>query len=319
MLEDVFDLPFERRARPAADEVATLECAQIRFQPGDELIHRSRPERAADHRRCLEGRLVGLPEQVDARGEDRLHRVRDVEAGRQLRRVPRTVRPLEDAGVDQAAEHFLDEERVSLRALHDKLPHRCRELGGEQRLDERRRCVLRQRLEPDRLAVDACVPPPREIGPACRQQQKRPGYVARKPLDQVEQGRLCPMHVLDQDDDPPFSRELREEGGPGGVQAVPSREWMEVARDVEAQRQPQDLALAEPAARLLRRIAFEDRKVLLQDLRQRPVRDALAVGEAAADPPQRARLLVGELLPELAHQPRLAEPRVAEHRDEHRP
>ena len=131
MLEDVFDLPFERRARPAADEVATLECAQIRFQPGDELVHRSRPERAADHRRCLEGRLVGLPEQVDARGEDRLHRVRDVEAGRQLRRVPRTVRPLEDAGVDQAAEHFLDEERVSLRALHDEPPHRCRELGGE--------------------------------------------------------------------------------------------------------------------------------------------------------------------------------------------
>ena len=103
------------------------------------------------------------------------------------------------------------------------------------------------------------------------------------------------------------------------MQAVAGRERMEIAGDVEAQREPEDVALTEPSARFLGWVALEDREVLLQHLRHWPVRDPLAVGEAAADPPQRARLFVGELLPELPHQPRLAEPRVAEHGDEHRP
>src|SRR5438105_10932086 len=56
--------------------------------------------------------------------------------------------------------------------------------------------------------------------------------------------------------------------------------------------------------------------MLAQDLGERPVRDCLPVGEAAARAPQRLRRFVGEPLPELAHEPCLADAGVAEDRDQ---
>ena len=58
--------------------------------------------------------------------------------------------------------------------------------------------------------------------------------------------------------------------------------------------------------------------MLLQDLGDGPVRDAMAIRQAAAGPPQRLGRLGGKHLPELPDEPRLAHARVSHDRDEMR-
>jgi len=57
--------------------------------------------------------------------------------------------------------------------------------------------------------------------------------------------------------------------------------------------------------------------MLLQDLGQRPVGDALAVGEAAPGASYRLGVFSPELLPELTHQACLADAGIAQDGDQH--
>jgi hypothetical protein len=122
------------------------------------------------------------------------------------------------------------------------------------------------------------------------------------------------VQVLDEDDDRLLPHEILEELDPRLVQALARREGVQVAGDVEAERQAEHSARVEEAERRLGRIAFEQPQVLLQHLSERPVGDALAVGQAAARPPEGRRVLVAEPLPELPREPRLAHAGVAHHR-----
>src|SRR5215213_3488414 len=88
---------------------------------------------------------------------------------------------------------------------------------------------------------------------------------------------------------------------------------MRVGFGLEAERQRE--RLAEPLEHDLRRVALEQAEMLLQHLAERPVRDAPAVRQAAAGPPQRLGPLVAQPLPELTHEPRLADAGVAHERD----
>ena len=126
------------------------------------------------------------------------------------------------------------------------------------------------------------------------------------------------MHVLDQHHERPLRNEVGQEPNPSGMQPVAGSQRVKVARDVEAERQPEDLVLAESRTHVVGRVALEDAEVLFQDLREGPERDAVAVRHAAAGAPQRLGLLVGKPFPELAHQACLADAGVALHRDEHR-
>src|SRR6266480_3096493 len=56
--------------------------------------------------------------------------------------------------------------------------------------------------------------------------------------------------------------------------------------------------------------------MLLQHLRERPVRDALAIVETPSGPPQRLGRAVAQPFPEFAHDPCLADPRIPEDRYE---
>src|SRR5438445_863167 len=94
---------------------------------------------------------------------------------------------------------------------------------------------------------------------------------------------------------------------------------MQVAGDVQAEREAEDLTIAERAAYFVRRVVLEDREMFLQDLGEGPVRYPLAVGETAAGPEQRLGLGLGEVSPELPHEARLPDTRVADDRDEHGP
>ena len=102
------------------------------------------------------------------------------------------------------------------------------------------------------------------------------------------------------------------------MQPVLRRERMQVARDVQPECEAEDLALVEPVAHHVGRVALEDAEVLFQNFAERPVGDALAVGETSPRSAQRLRLRLRKLLPQLADQTCLADAGVAENRDEDR-
>ena len=147
VLERVFGLALERGPRAPADEVTVLEDAEVGLLLAEQLVHRAGPEDSADDCGGLESGLVRRLEQIDARGEDRLHRIGHGESGRQRRRAPRAVRPLQHALVDQAADDLLDEERIPLGCFQDQVPD-LGKLDGEQPLDEHAGIVRGQRIEP---------------------------------------------------------------------------------------------------------------------------------------------------------------------------
>src|SRR5919201_776331 len=93
---------------------------------------------------------------------------------------------------------------------------------------------------------------------------------------------------------------------------------MKITRDIETQREPENVVRIEPLERGLRRVALQEPEVLSQRLAERPVRSPRSVGEAASGAPQRFRILVGEPFPELARQPRLADAYIAENGHEPR-
>src|SRR2546422_49584 len=103
----------------------------------------------------------------------------------------------------------------------------------------------------------------------------------------------------------PRVREPVRGGGGGGPVA-----------HIQPESQSQDLARAETFEHPRRRVALEDPEMFLQHLRERPVRDALAVGETPSGPPQRLGRAVAQPFPEFAHDPCLADPRISEDRHE---
>ena len=138
----------------------------------------------------------------------------------------------------------------------------------------------------------------------------RASGIARNAFEEIEQVVFRPVDVLDEHEERPVGRQLLDELDGRFVQLLPSLERMQLSGDVEAERQAQDLPLAESLADRLRWVAVMDAELLPHDLAQRPVRDPVAVGETTTRPAQWRRLLLGEQLPELADEARLPDARA---------
>jgi hypothetical protein len=93
-------------------------------------------------------------------------------------------------------------------------------------------------------------------------------------------------------------------------------ERVEVLADVQPEDETEDLARMEESQEVGRGLSLRNPELLAKHFGQRTVGHAAAVRDAPAGPAQRLRRTVGEQLPELAHEPRLADPRVADDRDE---
>jgi len=138
-------------------------------------------------------------------------------------------------------------------------------------------------------------------------------------LDQVEHRRLRPVDVLEDDDERPLACERLEqlprcpEGflGGGRVAAEPDRRRDPVDDDrrILAVREQ----LRDPVPLLLEREAVPQLRNVADDLVERPERDPLAVGQAAASHPARPTL---ERVEEFGGEARLADARCAEDREE---
>src|SRR5262245_2643639 len=89
---------------------------------------------------------------------------------------------------------------------------------------------------------------------------------------------------------------------------------VELTRGVTAQRQGEYLVAAELPSHVLRRLPFSYAEPLSHDLPEGPVRDSVAVREAAARPDRRAGLLGTEHVLQLTDEARLPDPRLADDR-----
>src|SRR6266508_4548551 len=280
-------------------------------------------EELADHGGTLEDAALTEGQLIEAGGEESLDRRRGLHVGKLVHRAPTPVFPLKATTVDEHGEHLLDEERVALargHELRDALGGRLAEQVPDQPLD----LVVPQRLEQDRSRVDLPTAPcgalVEELGP--READKEDRRVARpvgEVLDEVEERRLGPLHVVERHYDRSLLRQRFDQ--------LPHRPERLLVRGVALPEagggcEPVDddlgLGLAceergQLRASVLRRVAWADRGGLADELRERPEGDALAVGHAAAH--QDARLFA-ELREELVHEPRLPDARRAEDREE---
>jgi hypothetical protein len=77
-------------------------------------------------------------------------------------------------------------------------------------------------------------------------------------LQQIEEGILGPVEILDQHGGRTGLCELIEQRDPGILEAIAGSKRVQVACDVQSERQPQDLTLAESVQDYLRRVPVED-------------------------------------------------------------
>ena len=198
-------------------------------------------------RAALEDASLGRLELVEPRGEQRVQRRRDDDLALRL------------AG---HRDHLLDEERVAACGARDPL---AQVLGGVLG-DELANVVVGKRLEPERHRPGG--PLIGERGPChAEQQDRRVRGEQRDVLDQVVEGLLAPLDVVEHDHQRPLRRGLlqRLAEGPGDLL-----------------RRRRRIALAEQRADRRRRSLVGRHEVeLLQHFDDGPVGDPLAVREAA--------------------------------------
>ena len=299
-------------------------------RPGDPSEQRA-AERLAEHRGVLHERTLRIGEAVEARGDQALQRLRHVERADLPDDAVR--RPVldDEAAVEKHADRLDCVQRDPLctveNRVHDVLRH-ARDEAGEELLHRRRR----ERLEIDgregALAGAPGRPPLRQFR-ACERDDEDP-LVARpleQVLDEIEQALVRPLQILEHEHDRVRVGHPLEEQPPRGeellllalLRSSPPQKLQQPWLDERALFLVEDV-LPEGRTKLLRAglLAFVlgDAAAHPHHVGERPVRDAFAVGEAAAAvPPDRLRDPV-EVLVELPADPRLADPGDAGDRDE---
>jgi len=244
VLDRVLAFAGHRRAVPPPDEVALLEHGEVGRRPLDEVVDGPGPEDTADHGGSLQRSLLGGRQQVDARGEHRLDRVRHVKALGQPRVRPAAVEALEHAAVDQRGDQLLDEEGVALGALDDDAPQGRGQLRTEQLVEEVRHLVRRQRFEREERRV---VPSSAPSGPSLeqlrasgREDEQRSIDAADERLDQVAKIVLGPVQVLDQQHARPLPHKVAEKLYPRVVQPFTADQWVQILADRQAERESEE-------------------------------------------------------------------------------
>ena len=232
-------------------------------------------------------------------------------------RLPVAVVAREQSVVDQHREHLLDEERVSLRGAHDPVADGLVELRAAEEVgDELHGFTVAQPFEEHRGGVELPAAPARplveELGTReADEQDRRFASPVGQMLDEVEERGLGPLQVVEEDDEragPAFR--LEETADRPGRFVRRSGILSEVDRGGDPLRDQRCLVAgqnaSDPGERFLSVATAEG-------LGERPVRDALAVGKAAA---AHHRRLASDTRQELRDQPRLADARGPENREQ---
>jgi hypothetical protein len=210
-------LPFDRGLPRRPHEISAHELVQpvahralVRVA---DCRKRSRPEDLADDGRVLEQALTLGAQRVEPSRDQRLQRLRYGHV---------VARPLA-----QHLHELLRVERVTAGAIEQPLLRLGRKNGPlEQRADQPRGVVVRERRERDRRRVSRAAAPRRvqlvELRPCGAEDDERHrGRPRDEVLDELEQRRTCPLQVLDREHERPLRRHCLEEGPPRGERLVP--------------------------------------------------------------------------------------------------
>ena len=294
-----------------ADEPALHEGAHLGARAG-QRGQACRSERAADHRGGLKRLLRLGREQVDAGGEDALNGVRDAEIDRGVAQRPAAGSPLEQPSVEEVREHFLDEERVSLRVAGDQL--QCARLERAPASAASMSSVTSSSARRSRLSMSA---PGNTARSGRMVASTRTGPSAsestRSSTSTSGSAAQCRSSMTSTAGLP--RAELRDQLHPLVLQLQQRGPRVEIAGDVETEREAEDLAAGEPLQRVLGRVLLAQAELLSQHVGERAVGHAAAVGEAATEP---KRGPGRQPLPELADEARLAHARLTHDRGEPR-
>ena len=281
--------PDQLLARQREETARDVGAQSFRGQRRD----RSGVEDLALHGAALDDCALLRVQPVQAGREQELDRRRNGHVREVLDRAPRAVLEPQQSVVDQHREHLLDEQRVALGRLEDPGPGGWRDLGtAEEVVHQRRRRLAVERLQQDRARVHLPARPPRadleKLRARHAEEQER--GVARpvgEVLDQVEEGRLGPVDVVEHHGHRPVAREVLEELADAPERLL-GRDGL--APREEAGDQRHDPVGIVGAGRDPRELRAGDADVvgslhagrLLHHLGQRVERDALPVGQAPA-------------------------------------
>ena len=277
----------------APEELLAPERAQ---DPVDRLVvllrdepEAVRPHDAAHHRGVAEQLLLSRWEEVDPSGHDPEHAVGE---------------PLDVPAGGVHAHELLRVERIARRLCHDRFAEACvGRIAAQERLDEVCGLGGRQRAERHGQRVPLAATP---LRPALEQLRARAAdHEQRRALDEVDEGVdeveqpvVGPLEVVEDEHERPPLRERLEEDAPAGEELRVTFAEADVLghepdERLEARSDPASLRLAYQllhGVRELRRsrarvIVLVDSRLRLDDLAERPERDAVAVRQAPAVPP----------------------------------
>ena len=285
--------------------------------------HRAAGELQADHRGRLHDPALGRPQAVEAgtqQGRD-VPRDRDGLGGAGEDPAPRLL--TQEPVVDQHGEHLLDEQRVAFGEAEDALLERLGQARLAEEVPHHQAALLSGELP--ELDLGGRRSPRREARPVLVElvagrtdkEERHAERGVEDVLDEVEEGCLRPVDVVEDDHERPTAGQLprvartaqNSSSFPYGCCERPMPDSMRLV----ASAMPRTEAGCELVAGVLLAVLRHDPGRLPQHLGQRPERDAVAVGQAAA--PQHRRL-AGDAPHELLDEPALADPGMAEQRDE---
>ncbi len=267
--------------------------------------------------------FVSGDERVQACGDQGLDRVGERDLGT-FSQLPARALLDEQVLVLQQAHELLGVEGVATGTVEDRLLQLGGDHGGlEQRRDETRGLLLRERREVDRRRVAQAVAvvgvPLEQLRPCGADHEQRHAFGAvGEVLEEREHRLVGPVQVLEHEHGRVLFGDVLEEPPPGGEQllALGGRGRLDPEQRQQALAEPGALvAFGEHRVELGRGdvggVGLEDPGVGLEDLPQRPEGDPLPVGQAAALPPGDQVGLRVDVGAELGHDPALAEPGLA--------
>ena len=277
-----------QRRPVGSDQLLANERQQVRADRGSLGLGQQRSDGAAVEeppfdRAALDHGALRLAELVDARGQQRLQRRRHLELA-----VP---------ALGPHGDELLDEERVPLGRVDDPLPRLLGEIA--EPLHERLAVLLRERVQGEHVALGLGAVHVGRVsnrsGRAVHRRRRGTSCDERgEVLDEVEERRLRPVDVVEDDDEGPRRSHRLEQpaDAPGDLLGRDGR-VRRSERGLDAHRGELGVARAPERGADVSNLGCE--------LLERPVRDPLAVGKAPPD--EHARLRAPEQLPREARLP----------------
>ncbi|HEX5469451.1 MAG TPA: hypothetical protein VFW80_10440 [Gaiellaceae bacterium] len=148
---------------------------------------------------------------------------------------------------------------------------------GERSVDQIAGLVITECLQDQGLAVGQA----RSAWSGRPKNQHRPGCLREHPGEQLDQRLGGPVQVVERENGRAARADLRDEPHPFVLEREHGCARLEIAGDVEAESQPEGFS----AAKFLeRRVLLAQIQLLPEDVGERAVGDAAAVGEAATEP-----------------------------------